>query len=292
MPYTPRVRSRSGTPRKRRWNLETLVCSRRGHVTPAAFVARLRPEDLGLGVDLPDGRRLSRCTRCDAWVSGVPPAEPVAETLPPLAELPVPRRGDELREALVLRVIAVDRAIHSVIFGLLAIVLFVVQVDFGQITADARAMANSLRDLLTQTGQGQSSTFLVRLLGKIGGLDKHLLLILLVTALVYCVVEGVEAVGLWLERRWAEYLTALATAGFLPFEVHELFVRVTVFRVGALVVNVAILVWLLWRKRLFGLNEGQAGLAAERMQMDPTLDFSPPMLGPGGAHARDTLSSG
>ena len=37
--------------------------------------------------------------------------------------------------------------------------------------------------------------------------------VLAVTAVIYAVVEGVEAVGLWRERRWAEYLTAIATAG-------------------------------------------------------------------------------
>lgn len=262
--------------KKRRWNLETFVCSRRGHVIPAAVVARLRPQDAGLGIDLADGRRFSRCTRCDAWVSGVPPTEPAAETLPPLAELPVPRRGDELREALILRVISIDRAIHSVIFGLLAIVLFLVDVDFGRLTTDARTMARSLRAALAQTGQGPSSDFFVRILGKIGSVQRHAILILLITAAAYSLVEAVEAVGLWRERRWAEYLTALATAGFLPFEVHELLVRVTVFRIVALVVNVAILLWLLWRKRLFGLNEGRRGLLAERKQMDPTLDFAPP----------------
>jgi uncharacterized membrane protein (DUF2068 family) len=78
--------------------------------------------------------------------------------------------------------------------------------------------------------------------------------VLTVTATVYAVVEGVEAVGLWFERRWAEYLTALATAGFLPFEVRELIRRVTVVRVGALVVNLAVLAWLVWRKRLFGIG--------------------------------------
>jgi uncharacterized membrane protein (DUF2068 family) len=239
-------------------------------------VARLRPEDAGLGVDLPDGRRLSRCTRCDAWVSSLPPTEPAAETLPPLAELPVPRRGDELREALILRLISIDRAVHAVIFGLLALGLFFVQADFGRVTAGARAMARSLRAALAQTGQGPSRDFLVRLLGKVGGVERHAILILLITATAYCVIEGVEAVGLWRERRWAEYLTAFATAGFLPFEIHELLVRVTVFRIVALVINLAILGWLLWRKRLFGLNGGREGLAAEREQMDPTADFAPP----------------
>ena len=93
------------------WHPETFVCSRRGHVAPAALVERLRPEDAGLGVDLPDGRRLARCTRCDVWISTSPPAKPVRETLPPLRQMKVPLRGKPLREAIILRVIALDREI-------------------------------------------------------------------------------------------------------------------------------------------------------------------------------------
>ena len=63
------------------WHPETFVCSRRGHVTPALLVGRLRPEDAGLGVDLDDGRRMARCTRCDVWIAGTAPEYPVRETL-------------------------------------------------------------------------------------------------------------------------------------------------------------------------------------------------------------------
>ncbi len=73
-------------------------------------------------------------------------------------------------------------------------------------------------------------------------------------------VESTEAVGLWHEKRWAEYLTVVATAGFLPFEILELVDRVTVLRVGALVINLAVLVYLLWAKHLFGLRGGAATL--------------------------------
>ncbi|MEO9224182.1 MAG: DUF2127 domain-containing protein, partial [Acidimicrobiales bacterium] len=95
---------------------------------------------------------------------------------------------------------------------------------------------------------------------KVIDLKRGTLTILIVTALAYCIVEGVEAVGLWLERRWAEYLTVLATAGFLPIEIHELVDRVTVLRVLALLVNLAILVWLVWSKRLFGVRGDEAAL--------------------------------
>ena len=52
--------------------------------------------------------------------------------------------------------------------------------------------------------------------------------------------EGVEAVGLWLQKRWAEYLTLISTSALLPLEVYELdHERVTVLKVIALVVNIA-----------------------------------------------------
>jgi len=235
---------------------ETLVCALRGHVAPGAEVARLRPEDAGMAVDLADGRRLARCFRCDAWVAGPPPETPTAETLPPLEEIHLPRRGQELRDAMVLRLIAVDRAAHSVVFGLIALGLAALELRLGSLQAQARGLVDDISRVASTTGSNSSRSFLTRELHRVVGLRGSTVRILAITAAVYCVVEGVEAVGLWRERRWAEYLTAVATAGFLPFEVDEIAKRVTAFRVGALVVNVAILAWLVWSKRLFGLRGG------------------------------------
>jgi uncharacterized membrane protein (DUF2068 family) len=252
------------------WHPETFVCSRRGHVTPAARVARLRPEDVELGVDLADGRRLARCLRCDVWVEFESPDPPEHETLPALRDLPVPRRGRPLREAIILRLIAIDRGVHAVIFGALAALLIALDLNLGSLRHEAQRI---ITDVTSQTGQGASQGFIVRQLHRFIHLGKGTVVVLAGTAVAYCVVEAVEAVGLWRERRWAEYLTALATAGFLPFEINELIKRVTVLRVGALVVNIAILVWLVWRKRLFGVRGGPRAEAEERP--DPVELFGP-----------------
>ena len=82
-----------------------------------------------------------------------------------------------------------------------------------------------------------------------------------------------------IEKRWAEYLTAIATAGFLPFEIHELIKQVTWVRITALVANVAILAWLVWKKRLFGIRGGAAALENEE-EFDRASLFAPPSLGP------------
>ena len=76
--------------------------------------------------------------------------------------------------------------------------------------------------------------------------------------LVYGAIEGIEAVGLWYQRRWAEYLTFLVTASLLPFEVYEISSRATPFKIIAFLINVAVVVYLLYAKRLFGLRGGAA----------------------------------
>ena len=238
------------------WHPETFICSLEGHVTPADSVARLRPEDSGLGVDLPDGRRLVRCMRCDVWLAVPRPPDPTPETLPALEDLEVPKRGRPLRDSIILKVIAIDRGVHAVVFALFAALLIYIELHLGGLQQGANSLLDAVRRALSDTGQAASRDFITRGLSSILRLNKNTIAILAGTAIVYAVVEGVEAVGLWLEKRWAEYLTAIATAGFLPFEIKALIDRVTVLRVVALVVNLAILIWLLWRKKLFGLNGG------------------------------------
>src|SRR3981081_1977560 len=105
-----------------------MVCAMRGHVAPALRVARLRREDRELGFETPDGRRMARCLRCDAWIETIPPPAAKAEweVLPPVRELDLPRRGEPLYDAIVLRLIAIDRAVHAVIFGFLAAALLLI----------------------------------------------------------------------------------------------------------------------------------------------------------------------
>jgi uncharacterized membrane protein (DUF2068 family) len=53
-----------------------------------------------------------------------------------------------------------------------------------------------------------------------------------------------EGIGLMLEKVWAEYLTAIITASFLPLEIMEIYHRITWLRIGLFVVNLAVLAYL------------------------------------------------
>jgi uncharacterized membrane protein (DUF2068 family) len=70
-----------------------------------------------------------------------------------------------------------------------------------------------------------------------------------VASICYGLLFAVEGVGLWLEKRWAEYLTVVATGLLIPFELYELAKSVTPMRVIALVANVAGVAYLIYRLR-------------------------------------------
>jgi uncharacterized membrane protein (DUF2068 family) len=82
--------------------------------------------------------------------------------------------------------------------------------------------------------------------------------------LAYALIELIEAVGLWLLKRWGEYFAVVATSCGLPIEIYELTERITAFRVGALVINLGLVIYLLLSKRLFGIRGGKEAYEARR----------------------------
>ena len=64
-------------------------------------------------------------------------------------------------------------------------------------------------------------------------------------AFSYAGISLAEGIGLFLEKAWGEYLTLAITASFLPWEIFEVFHRLTWVRVALLVVNTLVFVYLL-----------------------------------------------
>jgi len=61
----------------------------------------------------------------------------------------------------------------------------------------------------------------------------------------YAALGMAEGIGLYLEKGWAEYMTLIITASFLPFEIFEVIRRITPVRSGLLVINVLVFFYLL-----------------------------------------------
>lgn len=87
--------------------------------------------------------------------------------------------------------------------------------------------------------------FVRHLIARLGALRRHEVRVFGVGALGYGVLELVEGVGLWLEQRWAEWLTVVATSLLIPLEVYELVRRPTMLKAVGIAVNVLIVIYLI-----------------------------------------------
>jgi len=244
-----------------RFHWELLVCGTRGHELVGTDAARLRPEDALIAFER-DGLRWHRCLRCDSWLPLPPPAQPGRDVPPPREDIALPLRGRPLRDRVVLRLIAIDRALHFVVLAAAAIAILLLAAHEAQVR---RIFSRVVADLQgTAGGPPSTGHGLAHEIDRLLTLRTSTLHALAAVVAVYALLEGAEAVGLWYQKRWAEYLTFVATVLLLPLEIYELTLRVTPFKVVALVINVAVAVYLLLAKRLFGLRGGVAAERADR----------------------------
>ena len=261
------IRRPPGTERPRRFRpvlrYELIDCGLRGHELLGTDVADIRPEDALVAWEGTDGVRWYRCLRCDAWLPLLPPDRPVRQHLPPRDQVTLPLRGKALRDKYVLRLIAVDRFVHFVMLGLLAAAVLVFRKN--QAALDSY-WVSLLRNLQAGTGGPvrDTSSGLVGELTKLFRVNPTRLLFTGLVLAGYALLEATEAVGLWRARRWAEYLTLVATAVLLIPELYELVRRVSPLKVAALVLNLAVIIYLLFAKRLFGLRGGGRAEHTER----------------------------
>lgn len=72
------------------------------------------------------------------------------------------------------------------------------------------------------------------------------LLLLAAGAITYSLVRFTEAYGLWHARRWAKWFAAMSGGIYIPFELFELYARVTWISLGSLVLNIAIVAFMLY----------------------------------------------
>ena len=207
--------------------------------------------------------RWYRCLRCDTWMALHPPVGPARDYPPAREETLLPLRGRPLRDRYVLRLIAVERLLHFLVFSALAAAIFLFASNKVALNADFTRL---LKDV--QGGLGgpvnDSSHGLVHDLQRLFAVNVTNLYLVGAGVAAYAALEAVESAGLWIGRRWAEYLTFIATAVFVPYEVYELGKSVSALKALALVVNLAIVVYLLFAKRLFGLRGGGRAERAER----------------------------
>lgn len=93
--------------------------------------------------------------------------------------------------------------------------------------------------------------YVQKLLEKLPVLDDRRLKELSVGTFFYSALFLTEGTGLALGKRWAEYLTIVSTASLLPLEVYEIAKHASIGNVIALLVNLAVVAYLIFELRKF-----------------------------------------
>ncbi|MCA1657439.1 MAG: DUF2127 domain-containing protein [Actinobacteria bacterium] len=240
---------------------ELIVCGLSGHELIGIDARELRPDDTLIAREI-DDVRWHRCLRCDSWVPVDAPASPARELPPERDEIDLPPRGKPLRDKIVLRVIAVNRALHFVVLGAIAIFVFVFAEHRDALK---EKVFRVIADLQTGASSGHPSKHgLGHEIERAFSLQSSTLKLVGVVFAVYAIVEGIEAFGLWYQRRWAEYLTFLVTTSLLPLEIYELATKLSPVKILTFLINLGVVAYLLFAKRLFGVRGGVAAEERER----------------------------
>jgi len=227
------------------WSL--LSCGRSGHVTYApaepAVRSQLRAQT--------DAGEAWRCLRCGAYVAGQP------MTSGPAASAPAVRRGKEVRSAAILRVFAVERFLRALVVASLAFVVWRFEYSRVSIAQAYQRELPLLRSLFHQLGYNIDNSKLFGLFHRALNLSPGTIKLLAAGLAAYAIIEIVEGIGLWQARRWGEYFAFVATSLGLPYEVYDLVTKFSVLALGLFFINLALVLYLVITKRLFGLRGGK-----------------------------------
>jgi uncharacterized membrane protein (DUF2068 family) len=150
-------------------------------------------------------------------------------------------------------------AAFKIVKGLL--LLFVGLGLFKLVHADIATLFSRLIEALHLHAD---SRILHALILKVDALQPHSVFVMGVVSLSYAALLLVEGVGLWLEVSWAAYLTVVSTSLLLPFELYEVLQQVSALRIGVLLLNLAIVFYLIMQLKRHTLHSGstvRAGVA-------------------------------
>ena len=230
-------------------------------MTFAPEEAELRAE---MGAALPGGTAW-QCLRCGAFVPGDPSYSG------PAASAPVVPRGKELRSHLILRLFAIERFARAILAGALSVALWRFVVSRTSLESALNRDLPVVRDIFRDLGINISLSKLFGLLQHTLTLSTRTVTVLAIAAVAYALLELAEGVGLWLARRWGEYLAMVATSLGLPLEIYDLTMKVSATARVLLALNLVLVVSLVITKRRFGVRGGKAA-NDERLRSESVLE--------------------
>src|SRR6516162_6034182 len=159
----------------------------------------------------------------------------MVKSLPPMAQTRKP-----LKHPPGLMFIAVFKLLKGSTFLL---------VGFGALHFLHRDLAATVSHWVDLLRVDPHNRYLLWLMEKVTKVDETRLREFSVGTFFYSALFFTEGTGLALRKRWAEYLTVVSTSSLLPLEIYELLVRPSLAKFVLLLVNLAVVAYLIFELR-------------------------------------------
>jgi uncharacterized membrane protein (DUF2068 family) len=146
--------------------------------------------------------------------------------------------GQALRPRFgMLRIIALYKLVKVVLLLLAA---------YFELRLNDKALSSQLITWAEARPVGLEHEVVTWILQWLSGLNKSEIHALQLGTFTYAAMFAVEGVGLWMQKRWAEWLTTIITGSLIPLEIWEFFHRPNVGKAAVVIANAGIVAYLAW----------------------------------------------
>ena len=128
--------------------------------------------------------------------------------------------------------------------------LIAIAAGFGIFRLLHRDLGESIEHITTRMHLDPDNRLVQAVVTRVSNITPKQLKFLGVGTFFYATLHLVEGTGLILLKRWAEYLTVVATGSLLPLEIYEIAQKQSLLRFLVFLVNLGIVIYLIYRLRL------------------------------------------
>lgn len=131
------------------------------------------------------------------------------------------------------------------VFKLLQAVLFIL-LGIGAIRLLHKDLMSVTEHFILAMRFNPESHFVNLVLEKVAMIDPHRMRQISAVIFAVAALDIIEGTGLVLEQAWAEFVTLILTASFLPWEMFEIIRHTNWMRIGLTIINLAVVIYLLY----------------------------------------------
>jgi uncharacterized membrane protein (DUF2068 family) len=124
-----------------------------------------------------------------------------------------------------------------------------IAVGLGALHLIHKDVASVMEHLVAMLGLDPGNRYIGRALQKSGTLTPQKIRSLGIVSFIYAGLFLTEGIGLWMVKRWAEWFSVIITTSLVPLEVYEIYRHPSVIKSLVLVINIAVVGYLLFRIR-------------------------------------------